>query len=43
MVTVSLTEAKKRFYELYLKAKDGESVIITKWGKPVASLEKVKR
>jgi prevent-host-death family protein len=38
MTTVSLTEARRRWSELVEAAERGESVIITKRGRPVARL-----
>jgi antitoxin (DNA-binding transcriptional repressor) of toxin-antitoxin stability system len=40
MVVISITKAKKQFYELFYRAKNGEIIIITKWGKQVATLKK---
>jgi prevent-host-death family protein len=37
-LTVSMTEAKRDFYELYDRVAAGEEVIITRWGKPVARM-----
>jgi antitoxin (DNA-binding transcriptional repressor) of toxin-antitoxin stability system len=39
MQTVSITEAKKRFLELLAIVENGEVVVITRRGRPVARLE----
>jgi prevent-host-death family protein len=38
VVTVSLAQAKARLSELLDKVRDGESIVITRHGKPVAQL-----
>lgn len=38
MLTVGITEAKARFYELIARVEAGERILITRWGKPVAML-----
>ena len=38
MLTVGLTEAKKRFEELVERAEQGERIRITRYGKPMADL-----
>jgi prevent-host-death family protein len=40
MITVSVTEAKARFYEFVKRADSGEIVEITKYGKARARLER---
>ena len=40
MKTISLTNARKRFSRL-VEASRGESIVITRFGKPVAKLEPV--
>jgi prevent-host-death family protein len=35
---ISITEAKKRFTELISAVEDGQSIVITRHGKPVAQL-----
>lgn len=39
MQTVSITQAKLYFYEIVEKVMSGETVVITKYGKPVSKLE----
>ena len=34
MITVSITEAKRRFYELARIVEAGEVVVVTRYGKP---------
>jgi len=38
MLTVGLTEAKRRFEELVERAVQGERIRITRYGKPVADM-----
>ena len=36
--TLSITEVKTQFYELVERVARGEAFIVTKWGRPVATL-----
>ena len=38
---IGIVEAKKRLHELFDAAINGDEVIITRWGKPVAQLVKM--
>ena len=39
MITVSLAEAKARLSELLDRVEDGEQVVVTRHGKPVAQIQ----
>lgn len=39
--TLSITEVKRRFDEVYERVAAGERIVVTKWGRPVVALERV--